>query len=116
MASRSHPLAAYSCVRPASGGTLCARLRVSSCHDELVSAALAQSGVCTRPSPATPTGKPQTGRTGLYRRDQRVSNYYSRSGVRGYCRFERRGQGGDIARAVGSKLGPPSGRQDDTSG
>ena len=39
-----------------------------------------------------------------------------RSGVRGYCRFERRGQGGDIARAVGSKLGPPSGRQDDTSG
>ena len=35
------------------------------------------------------------------RRDQRVANYYSRSGVRGYCPFERRGQGVDIARAAG---------------
>ena len=35
-----------------------------------------------------------------------MANYYSRNGVRGYCPFAALQKGGDIARAVGSNLGP----------
>ena len=37
-----------------------------------------------------------------------------RSGVRGYVGSERRGQGGDIARAAGELTETRSGREDDT--
>ena len=48
------------------------------------------------------------------RRGQRVANYYSRNGVRGYCPFAAPRPGVTIARAAGELTETRSGRQDDT--
>ena len=49
-------------------------------------------------------------------RDQRVANYYSRSGVRGYCPFERRRPGGRYSPGSRRAYGDRSGHQHETIG